>query len=73
CVPIGRWQARVQGRSGVLHLIIDSAEAFAAQMERIEENLIAKGREMARKHNLQTVCAWIMAWKPEARGRIAAF
>ncbi|WP_219846427.1 hypothetical protein, partial [Burkholderia multivorans] len=30
-VPMGRRQGRVQGRSGVLHLIIDSANRFQRQ------------------------------------------
>lgn len=44
-------------------------EAFSVQMERIEEHLSAKGREMARKSNPQAVAAWIMAWRPEKWGR----
>lgn len=40
-------------------------EMFAVQMERIEERLLAKGREMIRKHSPQVVAAWIMAWRPE--------
>lgn len=40
-------------------------EAFAIQMERIEERLLAKGREMGRKHGPQAVSAWIMSWVPE--------
>lgn len=42
-----------------------SWEAFSIQMERIEERLLAKGREMLRKNSPQAVANWMLSWRPE--------